>query len=269
MDRNSIGEVNAVLCMFVDYKQAYSRQCHTLGVESFIKNGVRPSLIAILISYFEDREMRVKWHGKLSTSRKLTGGGAMGANLGNWEFLSQTNNNADCVPVEDRFKFVDDLSTIEIINLLTVGLSSLNMKHQVPSDVPEHGQFVDSCNLKSQQYLDQINQWTVNQKMSISQKKTKALINNFTDKHQFTTRLHLNGENIEIINKMKILGTFKNNKLDWNENCKNIISKVNKIMVKQLSSVVGPETPAWMFGSCSISNSPSGNNALNNSSWIL
>ena len=92
--------------------------------------------------------MRVKWHGKLSTSRKLPGGGAMGANLGNWEFLSQTNSNADCVPVEDRFKFVDDLSTIEIINLLTVGLSSLNMKHQVPSDVPEHGQFVDTGQLQ-------------------------------------------------------------------------------------------------------------------------
>ena len=55
VDRNSKGEVNAVLCMFVDWKQAYSRQCHTLGVESFIKNGVRPSLIPILISYFEDK----------------------------------------------------------------------------------------------------------------------------------------------------------------------------------------------------------------------
>ena len=60
VDRNSKGEVNAVLCMFVDWKQAYSRQCHTLGVESSIKNGVRPALIPILISYFEDREMRVK-----------------------------------------------------------------------------------------------------------------------------------------------------------------------------------------------------------------
>ena len=230
VDRNSKGEVNAVLCMFVDWKQAYSRQCHTLGVESFIKNGVRPALIPILISYFEDREMRVKWHGKLSTSRKLPGGGAMGANLGNWEFLSQTNNNADCVPVEDRFKFVDDLSTIEIINLLTVGLTSLNMKHQVPSDVPEHGQFVDNSNLKSQQYLDQINQWTENQKMIISQKKTKAMIINFTDKHQFTTRLNLKGENIEIVKKMKILGTIIDDKLSWDENCSFLIKKVNSRM---------------------------------------
>ena len=40
VDKNSKGEVNAVLCMFIDWKQAYSRQCHTLGVQSFIKNGV-------------------------------------------------------------------------------------------------------------------------------------------------------------------------------------------------------------------------------------
>ena len=101
LDRNSKGEVNAVLCLFIYWKQAYSRQCHTLGVKSFIDNGVRPSLIPILISYFEDRQMRVKWHGETSAPRKLPGGGAMGANLGNWEFLSQTNNNADCVPLEE------------------------------------------------------------------------------------------------------------------------------------------------------------------------
>ena len=77
----------------------------------------------------------------------------MGANLGNWEFLSQTNNNADCVPEEDRFKFDDDLSTIEIINLLTIGLSSFNMKGQVPSDIPTHGQFVDSSNSESDKQM--------------------------------------------------------------------------------------------------------------------
>ena len=154
----------------------------------------------------------------------------MGANLGNWEFLSQTNDNAECVPVEDRFKFVDDLSTIEVINLLTIGLSSLYMKNQVPSDIPVHGQFVDSSNTKSQQYLNQINNWTENQKMIISQKKTKAMIINFTDNHQFTTRLQLKGDNIEIVDKMKILGTVITDKLTWDDNCSNLIKKVNARM---------------------------------------
>ena len=109
--------------------------------------------------------MRVKWQGIISESRKLPGGGAMGASLGNWEYLSQSNDSADCVPEEDRFKFVDDLSTLEIINLLTIGLSSLSMKHHVPSDIPEHGQFIHSENLKSQKYLKEINSWTESKKM--------------------------------------------------------------------------------------------------------
>ena len=128
LDKNAKWEINAVLYFFIDWKQAYSMQCHTLGVQSFIENGVRPSLIPLLISYFDDRQMLVRWHGEVSEPRKLPGGGAIGANLGNWDFFSQTNNNADCVPLEDRFKFVDDLSTLEIINLLTIGMSSFNMK---------------------------------------------------------------------------------------------------------------------------------------------
>ena len=238
LDKNKKGEVNAVLCLFIDWKQAYSRQCHTLGVQSFLKNGVRPSLIPILISYFEEREMKVKWQGMMSEPRKLPGGGAMGASLGNWEYLSQSNDSADCVPEEDRFKFVDDLSTLEIINLLTIGLSSLLMKNQVHSDIPEHGQFIPSENLKSQEYLKEINLWTENKKMEISEKKTKAMIFNFTEKYQFTTRLNLKGNNIEIVDKMKILGTTINNQLTWDDNCNEIIKKVNSRMqlIRELQS---------------------------------
>ena len=154
----------------------------------------------------------------------------MGASLGNWEFLSQTNDNADCVPEEDQFKFVDDLTTLEIINLLTVEMSSFFMKSQVPSDIPEHGQVVDGKNLKSQRYLQQLDEWTENHKMVISEKKTKAMIFNFTDNYQFSTRLQLKGRNTEIVDKMKILGTIVDSKLSWDENCSMIIKKVNARM---------------------------------------
>ena len=230
IDKNCKGEINAALCMFIDWKQAYSRQCHTLGVKSFLKNGVRPALIPILISYFQDREMKVKWHGLVSNTRKLPGGGAMGASLGNWEFLSQTNNNADCIPQDDRFKFLDDLSTLEIINLITIGLSSFNTKNQVPSDIPTHGQYINPGNLKSQEYLNKINDWSERHKMIISEKKTKAMIFNFTDNYKFTTRLQVKENNVEIVDKMKILGTIVNNTLSWDENCNHLIKKVNARM---------------------------------------
>ena len=141
----------------------------------------------------------------------------MGSSLGNWEFLSQTNSSADCVPVQDRFKFVDDLTVVEIINLINIGISSFNIKSQVPNDIPIHNQFVDMKNLKSQDYLNKINEWSKNQQMCISKKKTKAMIINFSKINQFTTRLDLEGEKIEIVRNMKILGTHINDKLSWNE----------------------------------------------------
>ena len=57
------------------------------------------------------------------------------------------------------------------------------------------------------------------------------MIVNFTKKYQFTARLKLNNTNIEIVDSMKILGTTLNNQLNWDQNCKDIIRKVNKRMV--------------------------------------
>ena len=228
-------------CTFIDWKQAYSRQSHILGVQSFIKNGVRPSLIPLLTSYFQSREMKVKWHSTFSEPRQMPGSGAMGSFLGNHEFDSQTNNNAECIPEEDRFKFVDDLSCLEIINLVNIGLCSLNVKHSVPNDLPLHGQFVDSSNLKSQGYIDKINLWSENQQMVISEKKTKAMIVNFTQNYQFHTRLNLKKNNVQVVNQMKILGTVVTDQLSWSENCTILVKKVNARM--QLLRKV------WGFGS--------------------
>ena len=81
---------------------------------------------------------------------------------------------------QKRFKFVDDLTVLEIINLLTVGLCSLNIKSQVPNDIGDHNQYIDPLNLKSQEYLDNINSWTKEHKMKINSDKSKAIIFNFT-----------------------------------------------------------------------------------------
>ena len=82
------------------------------------------------------------WHGETSTVRKLNGGGPQGATFGIWEYLAQSNNSADCVDSDRRFKFVDDLTVLEKINLLIVGLSSFYSKATVPNDVAEHNQII-------------------------------------------------------------------------------------------------------------------------------
>ena len=107
------GEANAVIASLIDWKEAFPRQCPKLGVEAFIKCGVRNSLIPLLVNHLQDRTMTVKWNGKISTERKLNGGGPQGVTFGIWEYLAQSNNSADCVDPNYRYKFVDDLTIIE------------------------------------------------------------------------------------------------------------------------------------------------------------
>ena len=57
--------------------------------------------------------------------KDIFGGGAQGGTLGILEFLSQNNDSADMVPEDSRFKFIDDLSLLEILDLL----SQPNKKH--------------------------------------------------------------------------------------------------------------------------------------------
>ena len=150
----------AVIASFIDWENAFPRQCPKLGVESFISNGVRPSLIPILVNFFQDRMMSLKWKDSQTKPKRINGGGPQGATLGIIGYLSQSNNCADSVNVDDRFRFIDDLSILEIINLLTIGLSSYNVKHQVPSDVSCPGLYIDPENLKTQRHMNEINDWT-------------------------------------------------------------------------------------------------------------
>ena len=171
------------MATLVDWKEAFPRQCPKLGIESFIQNGVRPALIPLMINFFQGRQMRVKWHGQLSEVRDLKGGGPQGSTFGIWEYLSQSNDNANCIDPKDRFKFVDDLSFIEVVKLLSVGIASYNSKFHVSSNVPSHNQIIPAKHLKSQQYLNIINNWTKKKKMKLNEKKQKisfsTLVKNF------------------------------------------------------------------------------------------
>ena len=74
--------------------------------------------------------------------------------------MSKSNDNADMVPPEDRFKYFDDLTFLEIINLLNIGIATYNLKQHVPDNLPVHNQIVKSNQLLSQGYVEKINEWT-------------------------------------------------------------------------------------------------------------
>ena len=226
-DSSSKGEVNAVLATLVDWKEAFPRQCPKLGVESFMKCGVRSSLIPLLVNYLQDRTMRVKWNGLTSTERELYGGGPQGATFGIWEYLAQSNDSADCANPNNRYKFVDDLTLLEKINLLVIGLATFNCHTTVPSHIPAHNQFIPAEHLKSQEYLKQIQAWTENQKMVLNKKKTKVMIFNFTNNYKFTAALKVDDEEIEVVEQAKLLGVIITDDLKWDKNTEHLVKKAN------------------------------------------
>ena len=184
VDRNSQTEAMAVILNMVDWSQAFDRQSHKLGIEAFIKNGVRPSLIPILISFFQNRKMKVKWNGATSSAKTLNGGGPQGGLMGILEYLAQTNDNTDFLNDEDKFKFIDDLSFLEFLNLISQGLSSYNFKQHVASDVSiDHNQFLPQSNILSQGYLNNISEWTDRNLMKLNTSKSKYMVINYTDNY--------------------------------------------------------------------------------------
>ena len=85
-----------------------------------------------------------------SKIRRLNGGGPQGGTFGILEYLSQSNDNANMVEEEDRFKFVDDLTILEIINLLMMEITSYDLQYHVPSDILIHSNYIRREKLKSQ-----------------------------------------------------------------------------------------------------------------------
>ena len=139
LDRNN--DRSAVVMVGLDWSSAFDRQDPTIAIKKFIQLGVRPSLIPLLSSYLTERKMKVKFNGELSDFLSMIGGGPQGTLLGQTEYLVQSNDNADGVPEDDRFKYIDDLSVLQLI-CMTGLLIDYNFRQHVASDIGTDDKFL-------------------------------------------------------------------------------------------------------------------------------
>ena len=243
LDSNSSSEKNAVIAQLVDWSQAFDRQDTRDTVEAFIETGLRPSLVPIISNFFQNRVMTVKWHDCMSSIRKLPGGCPQGSTIGLLGYDVNSNDNAEHIPTDLKFKFVDDLSTLELLNLLIAGLSSYNFRNHVASDIGIDQGYIPNQNLKSQDYVTKIENWTTKKKSKLNVAKSKVMIFNFNEDSQFTTRIFMEDKPLEIISESKILGTIVTTDLKWHRNTESlvrraysrmqILHKLNSFHVKQ------------------------------------
>ena len=61
--------------------------------------------------------------------------------------------------------------------------------------------------------------------MKINQKKTKLMLFNTSTKYDFQPEIEVNGEIVEVVSKMKLLGVIVTDKLKWYENTACITKK--------------------------------------------
>ena len=211
---------SAVIATYLDWSQAFDRQDPTLAILKFIKLGVRPALIPLLVSYLTDRKMRVKFNGEMSAFLRLIGGGPQGTLLGGLEYLAQSNDNADIVPPEDRFKYVDDLSILQLICFSGL-LVEYNFTQHIASDIGTDQLYLPASSYTTQSCLDYISNWTTENLMKLNVEKCNYMVFS-RSKTQFGTRLTINNEKLEKISVTKILGLWKSEDLSW---AKKIVKK--------------------------------------------
>ena len=175
--------------------------------------------------------MVVKWNGETSSAYQLKGEGPQGDLMGILEYLSQTNHNTDFIALEDKFKFIDDLSFLDIIHLISVGLISYDLNSHIPSDIASHNMFLPPEKTSSQSHLDQIADWTKEAKMKLNTEKSKYMIVNFTRDHQFSTRLKLENKLLQQVRETRLLGVIINDDLTWHSNTQSLVKKANARML--------------------------------------
>ena len=213
----------AVIAALVDWSSAFDRQDPTKAIQKFYKMGVRSSIIPILVSYLQDRKMTVKFKGSTSSIHSLPGGGPQGSLLGGIEYLVNSNDNADFMDDDEKFKYVDDLSILELVCLAGL-LCEYNFRLHVASDIAIDSYYLPPNSFNTQGYLEKISTWTQDNLMLLNETKSKYIIFNRAQA-DFNTRLLMNNSKLDQVHEVRLLGVLLTESLSFDKNTEDICKR--------------------------------------------
>ena len=153
----------------------------------------------------------------------LIGGGPQGTLLGQLEYLVQSNDNADVVSPEDRFKYIDDLSLLQLVCMSGL-LMEYDFSQHVASDIGMDDLFLPPDSYPTQETLESLSNWTKENLMQINEKKCYYMTFS-RSMSSFSTRLKVNNANLDKVSETKLLGVWLSDDLSWSRNCKEICVK--------------------------------------------
>ena len=108
--------------------------------------------------------------------------------------------------------------------MLGMWLSDYNFKQHVASDIGIDEKYVAASNLKTQEDLNTIADWTDQNLMKMNEEKTQYMVFSRSE-IEMATRLTLNGKTLERIEETKLVGVWLTTWLDWEKNTREICRK--------------------------------------------
>ena len=237
-------ESEAVLTAMVDYQKAFNRQDHSTLVTLLGDMGVPGWLLHIVIGFLSERELVVTYKGAKSARKAMPGGGPQGTILGMLLFLVLINSagfsednrtmgtrvtqaaNARKAMTNIHLKYIDDLTIAESLKLKVVLEVDKDKEWERPLNYNERfEQTLVENNCQVQDQLNKIAEHATENKMKINLDKTKIMLFNQSNKYDFKPELGIEGVQLEVVNKMKLLGVVITDDLKWDENTDFITKK--------------------------------------------
>ena len=237
-------EPRAVLAAMVDFEKAFNRQNHNILITKLNDMGVPGWLLKVVIGFLEDRELILTYKGQKSSRKNMPGGGPQGTILGMFLFLilindagfktenieigkkiTSTINKRDKIAT-DHWKYVDDMTIAEA--LLLKELLEDDEENVLDKPLTYHNrtqQILPQASSKVQLQLNELSNYATENEMKINHKKTKSMLFNTAKKRDFTPRLTIESETIDLAEELKLLGVKITSDLKWHSNTSYITKK--------------------------------------------
>ena len=223
-------EKMAVILSSYDWSGAFDRIDPTKFAVKMINLGIRSSIAKVIIDFLNERKMEVKMNNHTSTHFDLVGGGPQGSLIGQLIYIISSDDAAEDIPDEDKFKYVDDLSAVDKVT--TDQLQDYDVLSHVPSDVATGQKFLAPITFKTQEYNNSISQWTTQNKMVLNEDKSNYMVFS-KSKEPFATRIFLNQTKLERQSEIVHLGLWITENLTWSkqitEMCKKAYPRVKML----------------------------------------
>ena len=86
-----------------------------------------------------------------------------------------SNDNADIVSADDRFKYIDDLTLLQLVCLSGL-LTDYNFKEHVASDIGVGQSFLPADSFQTQDHLNYVSNWTNENLMVLNEDKCNYMV---------------------------------------------------------------------------------------------